>query len=40
MRRTGNSRLMVVEGGELIGVLVLKDLLELIALKINLEGLD
>ena len=40
MRRTGNSRLMVVEGGELVGVLVLKDLLELIALKINLEGVD
>lgn len=40
MRRTGNSRLMVVEGGELVGVLVLKDLLELIALKVNLEGLD
>jgi Zn-dependent protease len=40
MRRTGNSRLMVVERGELVGVLVLKDLLELIALKINLEGVD
>ncbi|HEX9768303.1 MAG TPA: site-2 protease family protein [Kiloniellales bacterium] len=40
MRRTGNSRLMVVEGDELVGVLVLKDLLELIALKIDLEGPD
>lgn len=40
MRRTGNSRLLVVDGDELVGVLVLKDLLELIALKINLEGVD
>jgi Zn-dependent protease/CBS domain-containing protein len=40
MRRTGNSRLMVIKEGELVGVLVLKDLLDLIALKINLEGVE
>ena len=40
MRRTGNSRLMVVDQDRLVGVLVLKDMLELFALKMDLEGLD
>jgi len=38
MRRTGNSRLMVREGGRLVGLVTLKDLLHLIGLKMNLEG--
>ncbi len=38
MRRTGNSRLMVVEKGRLIGLVTLKDLLHLIGLKMDLEG--
>ncbi len=38
MRRSGNSRLMVVEGGRLVGMLVLKDMLDLFALKMDLEG--
>jgi Zn-dependent protease/CBS domain-containing protein len=37
MNRTGNSRLMVVEGGRLIGIIALKDLLELLSLKVELE---
>ncbi len=39
MRRTGNSRLMVVDEGRLVGVIALKDMLELIALRIDLEGM-
>lgn len=38
MRRTGNSRLMVLDGGRLVGLVTLKDLLHLIALKMDLEG--
>jgi len=38
MRRTGNSRLMVVEDGRLVGVLTLKDLLTYLSLKTDLEG--
>jgi Zn-dependent protease len=37
MRRTGNSRLMVVENGELKGIIALKDMLEFLSLKIDLE---
>ena len=37
MNRTGNSRLMAVEGGRLIGIIALKDLLELLSLKVELE---
>jgi len=37
MNRTGNSRLMVVEGGHLVGIIALKDLLELLSLKVELE---
>lgn len=39
MRRTGNSRLMVVEGGRLVGLVTLKDLLRLIAFRMDLEGM-
>lgn len=38
MRRSGSSRLLVVENGELQGVLTLKDLLQFFALKVDLEG--
>lgn len=38
MQKAGSSRLMVVEHGNLAGVVVLKDLLELLALKLDLEG--
>ena len=38
MQRTGNSRLMVTEQGRLVGIVTLKDMLKLLALKIDLEG--
>lgn len=38
MRRTGNSRLMVVRDGQLVGLVTLKDLLHLISLRMDLEG--
>jgi Zn-dependent protease len=37
MTRTGNSRLMVTEQGRLVGIVALKDMLKLIALKMDLE---
>jgi Zn-dependent protease/CBS domain-containing protein len=37
MRRTGRSRLMVVDDGQLVGMLTLKDLLSFISFKIDLE---
>lgn len=37
MNRTGNSRLMVVEEGRLVGVLSLKDLLRFLSTKLDLE---
>ena len=36
MRRTGNSRLMVTENGRLVGVIALKDILKMLAMKIDL----
>jgi len=38
MNRTGNSRLMVVDAGRLVGVVTLKDMLRFLDLKIDLEG--
>ncbi len=38
MSRTGLSRLMVVEEGQLVGIITLKDLLRFLALKAELEG--
>jgi len=38
MSRTGNSRLMVVDQGRLVGVITLKDMLKFLDLKIDLEG--
>jgi len=37
MNRTGNSRLMVVDAGRLVGVVTLKDMLKFLDLKMNLE---
>ncbi len=38
MRRTGASRLIVAVGDRLVGIVVLKDMLEFFSLKIDLEG--
>ncbi len=38
MNRTGNSRLMVVENGRLVGIVTLKDLMEVLALRLEMEG--
>ncbi len=38
MRRTGASRLIVAVGDCLVGIVVLKDMLELFSLKMDLEG--
>lgn len=38
MQRSGNSRLLVAKGGELLGILALKDLLHYLAMKSEFEG--
>jgi Zn-dependent protease len=38
MNSTGNSRLIVVEGDKLAGIITLKDMLKFLSLKIDLEG--
>jgi CBS domain-containing protein len=38
MNSSGQSRLMVAEGDRLVGVIALKDLLGLLAAKVDLEG--
>jgi Zn-dependent protease/CBS domain-containing protein len=38
MNRTGSSRLMVVENGRLVGIVTLKDLSEILALRMELGG--
>lgn len=38
MNRTGNSRLLVMDGKQLVGIITLKDLLKYLALKLDLEG--
>jgi len=40
MQRSGSSRLLVTEGGQLVGILSLKDLLHFLNLKIELGGID
>jgi Zn-dependent protease/CBS domain-containing protein len=40
MQRSGSGRLLVAEGGRLVGIITLKDLLRFLSLKIELEGLD
>lgn len=38
MNRAGVSRLLVIEDGQLVGIIALKDLLRFLALKVELEG--
>ena len=38
MQRTGSSRLLVIEGDRLVGIISLKDLLRFLNLKLELEG--
>ncbi len=38
MNKSGNSRLMVIENGELKGIVALKDMLKFLSLKLDLEG--
>ena len=38
MQATGSSRLLVVEGDRLLGIVSLKDLLRFLHLKLELEG--
>jgi Zn-dependent protease/CBS domain-containing protein len=38
MNQTGNSRLMVVDRGKLVGVITLKDILRFLSVKVDLEG--
>lgn len=40
MNRTGNSRLLVADGGRLVGIVSLKDMMNHIFLKMELEGED
>ena len=40
INRSGNSRLIIVEGDHLVGVLSLKDLLSFLSLKLDLEAED
>lgn len=37
MRKSGNSRLMVVDHGKLVGIIALKDLLEFLSMKVDLN---
>ncbi|RJR47625.1 MAG: CBS domain-containing protein [Deltaproteobacteria bacterium] len=37
INRTGNSRLLVVEGNQLVGILTLRDLMKFLSLKVELE---
>lgn len=40
MNRTGNSRLLVLDGDHLVGIVTLKDLMKLLALKLDLERVE
>jgi len=40
MHRTSNSRLMVVEGNKLVGILALKDIMKFLSIKLDLEGYE
>jgi Zn-dependent protease len=40
MQRTGSSRLLVMEGNRLVGIISLKDLLSFLHLKIELENME
>ena len=38
MRKNNTSRLMVVDNGKLVGVIALKDIMEMLSMKMDLEG--
>lgn len=38
MNRTGNSRLMVTEGQKLVGIIALKDIMNFLSIKLDLDG--
>ena len=38
MSRTGNSRLMVIDGERLVGIITLEDMLDFLAMKLDLES--
>ena len=38
MNEMGNSRLLVIENGRLVGIVTLKDLMEVLALRMEMEG--
>ena len=40
MRRTGRSRLLVVDRGALVGIITLKDISRLLSLRMDLEGME
>jgi len=40
MSRTGNSRLLVVERDNLVGIITLKDMLKYLSLKMELKDLE
>lgn len=40
MSRSGSSRLMVVEGERLVGIVTLRDLMKFLAIKMELDGTD
>jgi len=40
MRRSGRSRLLVVDHGALVGIITLKDIMRLLSLRMDLEGMD
>jgi CBS domain-containing protein len=40
MGRSGRSRLMVTDGGHLVGLITLKDLLRFLTVKMDLAGED
>ncbi|MFQ5971063.1 MAG: CBS domain-containing protein, partial [Alphaproteobacteria bacterium] len=40
MRRGGQSRLLVARDGQLLGIVTLRDMLDLLSLKMDLEGLE
>jgi Zn-dependent protease/predicted transcriptional regulator len=40
MNRTGNSRLLVVESGHLVGIIALQDMLKLVTLKMELNDFE
>ncbi len=40
MNRTGNSRLMVTDGDQLVGIITLKDLLGFLSTKLDLDDIE